>query len=238
MNAHQKIAQSLARGLIVSCHAEHDPPFSRPEFVAAFGIEAERGGAAGLRVGGVEYIEAMRKGARLPIVGFIPGTYDDGSLLITPDFSDVEKLIEAKADIIAVDCTTRRRPNGLDGLEFFKQLRRRHKELLWADVSVFREGVKAAEYGADFIATTLSGYTPSTTMKDLRKPDFSLIRELSLSLTMPIVAEGRIWSPRDAALAMEEGAYAVVVGTAITRPRTLTQMFAAAIRGHEGESAA
>ncbi len=238
MNGHRKITESLARGLIVSCHAEHDPPFSQPEYVAAFGIEAERGGAAGLRVGGVEFIGAMRQNTRLPIVGFTQGAYEEGSLLITPDFADVEKLIAAKADIIAIDCTTRRRPNGLDGLEFFKQARRQYKELLWADVSVFREGVKAAEYGADFIATTLSGHTPGTSMKDLRKPDFSLIRELSLSLTIPIVAEGRIWSPQDAALAMEEGAYAVVVGTAITRPRTLTQMFAAAIRGGEGEHAA
>jgi N-acylglucosamine-6-phosphate 2-epimerase len=233
----QKIAKSLHRGLIVSCHAEHDPPFNKPEYVAGFGMEAERGGAAGLRVSGISYIEAMRSRTRLPIVGFIAGEYDDGSLLITPDFDDVERLIAAKADIIAIDCTTRRRPNGFDGLEFFKQVRQRHKHLLWADVSVFREGVKAAEYGADFIATTLSGYTPSTLMKDLRKPDFSLIRELSISLTVPIVAEGRIWSPQDAALAIDEGAYSVVVGTAITRPRTLTQMFAAAIRGREGEEA-
>lgn len=224
----------MYHGLIVSCHADHDEPFDKPEFVASFARAAELGGAVALRVAGVENILAVRRHTKLPIIGFTEGNYSDqDSLLITPDYSDIETLIEANTDIIAIDVTNRRRPNGMDGLDFCREVRKRYDVPLWADVSVFREGVKAAEYGADFVSTTLSGYTASTTMKDHRRPDFSLIRELSLSLTIPVIAEGRIWTPNDAALAIREGAYAVVVGTAITRPRVVTQMFVSALQSEE-----
>lgn len=226
----ERFIQSMYHGLIVSCHDEHEEPFNKPEFVANFAHAAELGGAVALRVEGEENIAVIRQHTKLPIIGFTQGFYEDESLLITPDFADVEKLIEVKADIIAIDCTARRRPNGLDGLDFFHEAKKKYPCMFWADVSVFREGVKAAEYGADFVATTLSGYTANTGMKDHRKPDFSLIHELSLSLTIPVIAEGRIWTPHEATLALEEGAYAVVVGTAITRPRVVTQMFVTALQ--------
>ncbi len=226
----ERIIYSLYHGLIVSCHAEQEEPFDKPEVVAIFARAAELGGARALRIEGEKNIVAIRNHTRLPIIGFTKGAYIDGSFLITPDYKDVEQIIAAKADVIAIDCTSRKRPNGLDGLEFFQEVRKKFRDaILWADVSVFREGVKAAEYGADLVSTTLSGYTANTTMKDHRKPDYTLIRELSLSLTIPVIAEGRIWTPFDASLALEEGAYAVVVGTAITRPRVVTQMFVSAL---------
>ncbi len=235
-DAFERIVRAMYHGLIVSCHADKDEPFDTPEFVAGFARAAEMGGAVALRIAGVENIRAVKSHTKLPIVGFIEGKYEEmDAALITPDFSDVEKLLHAGADIIALDCTIRRRPNGMDGLEFFKEVRKRFDTLLWADVSVFREGVKAAEYGADFVATTLSGYTAGTTMKDHRRPDFALIRELSLSLTIPVIAEGRIWTPQDAAATLAEGAYGVVVGTAITRPRVVTQMFVSALSVVEEE---
>ena len=227
---YERLLESIYHGLIVSCHAENEEPFHTPEFVASFARAAELGGAVALRVEGLENIGAIRRHTKLPVIGYIEGEYEDGSPLITPDFADVEKLIQAKTDIIAIDSTARKRKNGLDGLEFFQEVKNKYQVLLWSDVSVFREGVKAAEYGADFVATTLSGYTANTNMKDHRKPDYSLIRELSLSLTIPVIAEGRIWTPNDASCAIQEGAYAVVVGTAISRPRVVTQMFVTALQ--------
>lgn len=195
------------------------------EFLVGFVKSVEEGGAAALRIEGKENLRAVRHETKLPIIAFIMGEYDNGAQLITPSLDDIEDLFSAGADIVACDVTGRKRPNGLDGFSFLEEARSRFDKPLWADVAAFREGVKAASIGADFVATTLSGYTPATIQKDQSRPDFQLIRDLAFSLTIPVIAEGRIYSQEDAAYAIAEGAYAVVVGTAITRPRILARMF-------------
>ncbi|MFZ1728573.1 MAG: putative N-acetylmannosamine-6-phosphate 2-epimerase [Bacteroidota bacterium] len=230
MPLNDEIILGLLNRLIVSCHVDEEEQDAMPELLAYFARAAERGGAAGLRVEGVEHVRSLRSRTRLPIIGFTQRSYDDGSPLITPALKDVEDLFDAGADIVAVDCTKRKRPDGSDGFLFFEQLRKRVSGRLWADVATFREGVRAAESGADLVATTLAGYTPGTVAKDYRTPDFELIHELSNSLTIPVIAEGRIWNPEDAAHAIALGAHAVVVGSAITRPHIVTQMFANAVK--------
>lgn len=222
--------EKLKHRLIVSCQAEGDDPFNSPEFVAAFAKAAEMGGAAGIRGEGIEKIKAIKSVVKLPIIGIIKGTFDDDWTLITPNFKDVEDLIEIGCDIIAVDATQRQRPNGLTGFEFLYELKKRYNTPIMADISTFKEGIKSVEMGADCIATTLSGYTPYTALKDNMNPDFDLIYELNSSIDVPIIAEGRIWSPSDAIKAIESGAFAVVVGTAISRPRIITKMFTEALK--------
>jgi len=218
------------KGLIVSCQAEGDDPFNSPEYIAAFALAAEMGGAVGIRSEGIEKIKAVKSRINLPIIGIIKGQYHDGWTLITPDFKDVENLINIGCDIIAIDATERERPNGLNGFEFLEEVKRRYSVPIMADISTFKEGIRAAELQADLIATTLAGYTPYTSIKDSLNPDFDLIYELSSSIEIPIIAEGRIWTPSDAIKAIESGAYAVVVGTAITRPRIITLMFVEALK--------
>ncbi|MBI5646603.1 MAG: N-acetylmannosamine-6-phosphate 2-epimerase [Ignavibacteriae bacterium] len=220
----------LPHGLIVSVHVDESDPLAPLDLMLAFAKAAEQGGATALRVEGAATVGALRKRTSLPIIAYTKGEYGDQAELITPDFPDVEALFAAGADIVAIDATKRRRPNGMDGFVFFEEARKRFHQPLWADVALFREGVKAAEAGADFIATTLSGYTPGTVVKDYRTPDFQLIHELSMSLIIPVIAEGRIWTPEDAVHALHVGAHAVVVGSAITRPRVITQMYSNAVK--------
>ena len=217
--------EKLKNGVIVLCHAEGDEPFNFPNYIAAFAKAAEMGGAVGIRVQGSDNIKSVRSAVKLPIIGISRGSYADGWALITPDVSDVESLISAGADIIALDVTQRVRPNGLDGFEFLELLRKRFRIPLIADVSTYIEGVRAAELGADMIATTLSGYTQYTEDRADDFPDFNLVERLTAEIHIPVIAEGRIWSPSEAAHALKCGAYAVVVGSAITRPRVITQRF-------------
>lgn len=226
-----EIVTRLAHGLIVSCHIDEEEGGRMPDLLSYFAGAAERGGAAGLRVEGVEHVRRLRPLTRLPIIGFVEGSFEDGSPLITPTAADVEALLAAGADIVAVDGTKRKRADGTDGFLFFEQLRKRITAPLWADVATFREGIRAAESGADVVATTLAGYTPGTVAKDYRTPDFTLIRELAGALTIPVIAEGRIWDPDTAAQAISLGAHAVVVGSAITRPHVVTEVFVNAVRG-------
>lgn len=217
---------NVKNGLIVSCQFEPDDPFNKPDYVSLFALSAQLGGASGIRTEGKENIKAVKARVSLPLIGHTQSQYADGSVLITADFKDVNDIIEAGADIVAVDATERMRPNGLNGFEFLRRTRVDHPgTLLLADVSTFEEGVQAAELGADLVSTTLSGYTPATSQKRETGVDFDLIERLSGSLVVPVIAEGRILLPGEAAHAFHLGAYAVVVGAAITRPTVITQMF-------------
>ncbi len=222
--------ERLRRGVVVSCQAENGDPFNRPDRLAAFAEAAARGGAVGIRAQGIENIKAIREAVTIPIIGIIKGKYEDGWVLITPDIGDIEAMARAGADIVALDATLRRRPGGSTGPEFLSDVRSRFEIPLMADVSTFEEGIAAAEAGADLVATTLAGYTPESEERAGDGPDFDLISDLAMELTVPVIAEGRIWTPENAQEALRRGAYAVVVGSAITRPRGITQRFVDALK--------
>lgn len=220
-----ELIAKLKHGLIVSCQADADDPFNQPELLAKFAKAAQMGGAVGIRAQGVENIKAIRAAVDLPLIGIIEGQFENGWVCITPDHKDVEKIIEAGADIVALDVTPRKRPNGLDGIEFFDEVRERFEIPLIADVATFEEGVRAAEMGADAVATTLAGYTEYTSTSFTDSPDFALIEQLSRGIKVPVLAEGRIWTPEQSKESLLRSAYAVVVGTAIARPRIMTKKF-------------
>ena len=222
--------QKLKDGIIVSCQAEGNDPFNHPRMLAAFAQAAQMGGAVAIRAEGIENISAIRAVVDLPIIGIIFGQYLDESALITPDFSDIENILEAGADIVALDVTPRLRPNGMDGIEFFDEVRNKYSVPLMADISTFAEGVQAAELGADAVATTLSGYTSYSETTSTDEPDFQLIEDLSRVAKVPVIAEGRIWTLDQARAAQRGGAFAVVVGSAITRPRVVTSKFVDALK--------
>lgn len=221
-------------GLIVSCQFEADDPFNAPDYVSLFALSAQLGGAAGIRTEGIDNIKAVKSCIKLPLIGLKQSSYTDGGVLITADLKDVDDIIEAGADIVALDVTERVRPNGMTGFEFLKKVRVSHPAtLLMADVSTFEEGVQASELGADLVSTTLSGYTAATAERAEQGVDFDLIERLADALVIPVIAEGRILRPVEAAHALAIGAYAVVVGAVITRPTVITQMFVHAIQSRD-----
>ena len=97
-----------------------------------------------------------------------------------------------------------------------------------ADISTFEEGIINTLLGADIISTTLSGYT-TYSEKNSTEPDFELVKKLSNVIDVPIILEGRIWSPDEVTKAFETGAYSVVIGSAITRPQLITKRFVKAV---------
>lgn len=223
----------LRRGLVVSCQAEEGSPFNAPEFIAAFAKAAELGGAVGIRARDPENVTSVKRVTGLPVIGLTKGAYASGMVLITPTLDDVFKLVDAGADIVAVDATGRERPDGLSGVEFLRLVRSKVKVPVLADISAVDEAVAAAKTGADFVATTLSGYTEKSAPVD-GLPDFDLIRDIRSSIETPVIAEGRIWTAEQAREAMDCGAYAVCVGTAITRPVSIVEKFASRLPGGTG----
>jgi N-acylglucosamine-6-phosphate 2-epimerase/N-acetylmuramic acid 6-phosphate etherase len=212
----------IARGaLIVSCQARVDNPLHGPVFMGAMAEAARQGGAGALRVNGPEDVEAAVP-TGLPIIGihkiFSPGF----SVYITPSYAAAAELVEAGADIVALDCTDRPR----DGDPPADIIRRLSDEGVpaFADISTLSEGIAAEQMGASYVSSTLSGYTGAA--PDTGEPNLKLIEELARRLSVPVIAEGRFSTPALARAALEAGAHAVVVGTAITDPREITRAFA------------
>jgi len=223
------VISQIRGGIIVSCQAEEDDPFNRPEYLALFARAAEMGGARGIRAREAENIRAICAAVSLPVIGITKGEFPDGSVLITGDFPDVQAVLDAGAVIVAADATRRVRPTGLTGARFIAEIKKRWDVPLMADVSTLEEGLAAEAAGADLIGTTLAGYTPYTASTG-DEPDWELLRDLVQHANVPVIVEGRVWTPEHAKKALGLGAYAVVVGTAITRPRVVTRRFVDAIQ--------
>lgn len=220
----------IPRGLIVSCQAEAGTPFNAPEFIVAFARAAESGGAVGLRLRGVENIEACKRAVHLPIIGITKSQFPNGDVLITGTIDEVQAIVNAGADVVALDGTKRVRPNGMNGFQMIQEVKKQFALPVMADIATFEEGIEAAKAGADFVGTTLSGYTDYTQKVRKDVPDFELIEQLAKQLPGKVIAEGRFWTPEQFALALKMRAYAVVVGTAITRPIDIVKRFVGAVK--------
>jgi len=221
--------ERLKGGLIVSCQARAGHPLHDPAVIAAMARAAVAGGAVGLRINGEADLREVRRVLDVPIIGLRKVWSSDSSVYITPTFADAKTIAEAGADIIAIDATARPRP----GSERLEDLIRRIKKDLgrpvMADVATLEEGAQAATLGADLVATTLSGYAGGgPTPED---PDLDLVRRLAAALRVPVVAEGRYRTPAQVREALHRGAFAIVVGRAITDPLMLTKSFVEATKG-------
>lgn len=224
-----KLIEKLKNGMIVSCQAEGEDPFNAdPEYMALFARAAEMGGAIGIRTQGIAKLEAIKRATNLPVIGLLKSQFSDGTVRITGSFAEVEQLIASKADIVAIDGTFRER-EGMAGPEFIKAVKERYGCLVLADIATFEEAKACEEVGADCVSTTLNGYTPDT-LQLHDGPNYDVLKECVDGLTIPVFAEGRYNTPSEAGKAMELGAYAVISGTAITRPRVITQWFVEEIK--------
>lgn len=213
------------KGLIVSCQALEDEPLNGGDTMAKMAKAAVDSGAIGIRTNGVADILAIKQTVDVPVIGLIKRDIPGSAIFITPTIEEVKAIVEAKADIVALDVTNRE-----GRLESVKPLIDYAHEMgvaVMADVSTLEEGLAAEGLGVDFIGTTLSGYTEYSRQQE--GPDFELLLELCAQVKIPVVAEGRIWTPEEAAKAMKTGASYVVVGSAITRPQLITARYVSAL---------
>lgn len=224
------LLERLHAGLIVSCQALPEEPLFSSEIMARLAVAAKQGGAVGIRANTPVDVHAIRAAVPdLPLIGLfkvvVPGFED---VYITPRVEDAVAVAEAGADIIAVDATLRPHPEGT-AAELIRAVKKATGKLVMADIATDADAIAAVEAGADVLSTTLSGYTPDS--PPLEGPDLDFVRRLvALRLPVPVIAEGRIHTPEQARAALDAGAFAVVVGGAITRPQQIARRFAQALQ--------
>ncbi len=222
------VIKNLKSVVVVSVQAMPSEPLYLEKCMVAMMKSVVNGGAGALRVAGARDVKNAKNLFNIPVIGLtkpnqIPKNWKE-IVYITPTRKEVIELIEAGADIIALDGTQRPRPNG-EKLEDLIKYIHINKRVAMADISTVEEGIKAKEAGADILSTTLAGYTLESANSPSNEPDFELLKQLVEQTNMPVVLEGRIWEPEQVDKAFELGAHCVVIGSAITRPQLITKRF-------------
>ena len=215
----------LKNKVIVSVQAMPAEPLYKEDcMVAMMDTVVNLGEAQGLRVAGARDVKNAKK-FDVPVIGITkPDVLPENWLelvYITPTLEDVDKLIEAGADVIAFDGTSRARECSIESI-----IERIHSagRLAMADIATFEEGLNCEKLGVDIVSTTLSGYTMET-KNDSDTPDFELLEKLVKNTNIAVILEGKVWNPEEVTKAFELGAHSVVIGSAITRPQLITKRF-------------
>ncbi len=217
-----ELIKRLERRIIVSCQALEDEPLHGRGVMVLMAKAAIMGGAAAIRANGPQDIEDIRAAYDVPVIGLNKRIIEGYPVYITPTSEDAILVLDAGADVVALDCTLRKRPEPLDLI--FSIIRQRFPgRLLMADISSLEDAKAVSRLKPDFLATTLSGYTDETHKRP--KPDIQLVKDLSERFGIPVVAEGNYWEPYQVVKAFEAGAFSVTLGSVITRPQLITRRF-------------
>lgn len=218
-----ELLEKIKHKLIVSCQARQGWAMYGADIMAAFAKAAEEGGAAGIRATGVDNITKIKEKVNLPIIG-INKQFSDYPVYITPTYQSAKEILDCGIEIIALDATPRQRPNNEKVIDIVSKIRKNYPNvLIMGEISTLQEAKDILPLNLDLISTTLSGYTKES--ENITSVNFKLIKQISEITDIPIIAEGKIKNEEETLESIKAGAFAVVVGTSITRPEIITSRY-------------
>ncbi len=226
----EELFEQLKGKIIVSCQAVPGEPLYVEEksIMYLMARAAKQAGTPAIRTSSIRDVIAIKEETGLPVIGLIKIKSEGFESYITPTMKEVDELAAAGSDVIAFDCTAQKRGDGKTIDEFIAEVRKKYPDaILMADISTYEEGINAWRLGVDMVGTTMSGYTAHSPKTD--GPDYELVKRLSAEVDIPVIGEGRVHSPEQAVEMLNAGAFAVVVGGAITRPLEIAQRFIKAV---------
>ena len=222
--------EGLKGKLIVSCQALPEEPLHSSFIMGRMALAAKECDAYGIRANTKEDIKEIKSQVDLPVIGIVKRNYEGCDVYITPTMKEVDELMEAGPEIIAMDATISKRPGGKSLDDFFHEVKTKYPDQLFmADCSTIEEALHADELGFDFIGTTMVGYTEQSRHLRIEENDFEILREIVAKVKHRVIAEGNINTPEKARRVIELGAFSVVVGSIITRPQLITKSFVEAL---------
>ena len=227
----QELFHIMKGTIIVSCQATPGEPLYEKDRSVMYLMAraAKHAGAKMIRTSSVRDIVEIKEETGLPVIGLIKREYPGYTGRITMTMREVDECMQAMADIVSIDCTNCTRGDNLSPSEFLKQVKEKYPNIIiMADCATYDEAIAAYQAGADLVGTTMNGYTPQTADYN-DGPNFELVQQLAHTLPCPVIAEGRIHTPEQAQKMLALGAWAVVVGGAITRPLEIAGRFFAAL---------
>lgn len=221
-------------GLLVSCQAQVGTPLHGSAYMAAMARAAEMAGAVGIRANGPLDVAAIKGVVNLPMIGIykihLPSQHR--RVYITPTFEAAAEIADLGSEIIALHVLPEY-DRDLEALK--KRIRRIKKELnvlVMADIATMSDAQFAVDQGVDIVATTSARYAYKD--EKIPGPPIELIKEITANLRVPVIAEGHFNTSLDCVKAINAGAYAVVVGTALTAPEKVMGEFVQALKSvHE-----
>lgn len=231
----QEFFDRIRGQMIISCQAVPGEPLYVEEksIMYLMARAAKMAGSPAIRTSSIRDVIAIKEETGLPVIGLVKIQYPGYEGYITPTMKEVDELVEAGSDVVALDCTLRRRGDGTSVNDFIRDIREKYPDIiLMADISNYEEGVNAWKCGVDIVGTTMSGYTDYTPKLD--GPDYELMRRLAADLDIPVIGEGKIHTPVQAVAALDTGVWSIVVGGAITRPLEIAGRFMKAIGERNG----
>ncbi|MDD6981477.1 MAG: N-acetylmannosamine-6-phosphate 2-epimerase [Clostridia bacterium] len=211
-------------GLVASCQAVEGEPLFGYGVMPVMAKACVAGGACAIRTSSVDDILGVRKAVSVPVIGLIKRKYSDSEIYITPTLREVKEILATGCEVIALDATDRARPAGETLEELVAYIRRTSPQTeIMADIATISEAIHAQELGFDYINSTLRGYTSETA--GIAIPDMAFLAEMTSTLSARVIAEGGVWEVSQLQQVLETGVYAVVIGSAITRPKDITHRF-------------
>lgn len=229
-----KMIEKMKGGLIVSCQVQHDDPIFTDVTHTMMAKAAQWAGAVGIRANSPKQIKDIKQEVDLPIIGLYKQWVAHSDVFITPTMEAVDEIVEAGADIIALDCTFQLNHQGVPAIELLPKVKEKYPNIpIFADVSNVEEAKKAVAFGADIVAPTLYGYTKET--QHIEGADYRMFADFcqQFSDQAYVMMEGHVYTPEDAMKCIFLGAHAVVVGSAITRPHLIAKRFVDLLSGYQ-----
>ncbi|MDO5300660.1 MAG: N-acetylmannosamine-6-phosphate 2-epimerase [Clostridia bacterium] len=228
----QELFDLMKGTIIVSCQATPGEPLYMKDqsMMYLMARAAKQAGAKMIRTSSVRDIVEIKEETGLPVIGLIKREYPGYTGRITMTMREVDECMGALADIVSIDCTNCTRGDGLTPPEFLRQVKAKYPNIIiMADCATLEEAVAAYEAGADLVGSTMNGYTAATAHCK-GDPNYELVEQMVAALPCPVIAEGRVHTPEQARRMLEIGAWAVVVGGAITRPLEIATRFMNAVK--------
>ena len=102
----EEFLNTIKGKLIVSCQALEGEPLYVEEksIMYLMARAAKKAGAECIRTNSVRDVIAIKEETGLPVIGLIKKQYEGFDSYITPTMKEVDELVEAGSDCIAIDC--------------------------------------------------------------------------------------------------------------------------------------